>query len=118
MTFCMVYVSDAFVGYLVQCALCGVDASKSTETAAKSRFVGNFHFGIAAGCRSVDCRRNAIHVEFDVRPLLVPKNNDCNFPPRKILLVAHILVRRQEQLKTSFFGLSKQLTVLEFVPPI
>ena len=47
-------------------------------------------------------------------PLLVAEHHDGNRAPRKILLVAHVLVRGQKNLVTSFFGSLQQVTILEF----
>lgn len=83
---------------------------------AKSVLVRDFDFLIAASDRRIHRRHNFVKMEFDVRPLLVAEDDDGNFTLRKILLVAHVLIRGQEQFITGFFSLAEQVAVLEFVP--
>ena len=45
--------------------------------------VGDVHFRIAARDCRIYGRHNAIQIELDVRPLLVPENNDGDLSPRK-----------------------------------
>ena len=52
----------------------------------------------------------------DIRPLLISEHNNGDSSPGKILLVADILIRGQQQVVAAVFGLPKQLTILELVP--
>jgi hypothetical protein len=59
--------------------------------------VGNFNFGVAARLGSVYRIDNTINMQFHVRPLLVAKYNNRNFPVRQIPLISNIFVSREQQ---------------------
>lgn len=64
----------------------------------------NLDLNIAATHRRAHCFNNALHMGTQLRPLLNPENHDGDFPVRKILLVAQILVGRQQNIEASLFG--------------
>lgn len=76
----------------------------------------DFDFHIAARNGGIYYRNNPVKMESDVWPLLIAKNDDGNPAGGKILLVANVLVGRQQQFIARFLSLTQQLAVLEFVP--
>jgi hypothetical protein len=50
------------------------------------------------------------------RPLLEAENHDRDFAAHQILLVAHVLVRRQQHVKAVRFRGHEQFAILEPVP--
>ena len=86
------------------------------KTLGKLVFVWNIDLEEAARQCRVHRRDDPRKMEFDIRPLLVPQNNDGNFAAGEILLIANVFVGRQQQFKTGFLCLTEQLAVLEFVP--
>ncbi len=78
--------------------------------------MGNFDFEIAARGGRIHNLKNSLKMEFDVGPLLVSENHNGNLAPGQILLVANVLVRRQEQIVASLFSFSPLLTILKFMP--
>jgi hypothetical protein len=48
--------------------------------------------------------------------LLVGKNNQCNFPARKVLLVSDVFVGAQKHFVPGLLGLLNQLAVFQLVP--
>ena len=78
--------------------------------------VWNFDFRKAAGSRSVNRRPDTFKMKFDVRPLLVAQHNNRNPTPGKVLLITDVLIRRQKQFVTRFFGPLQQFTIPELMP--
>jgi hypothetical protein len=55
---------------------------------------GNIDLDITSKGGGVDRFDNTLHVWVQLRPLLAPKNHNCDFSAREVLLIANILVRR------------------------
>jgi hypothetical protein len=64
----------------------------------------NVDLSIAAQRGAIDSINNALNVGAQLRPLLTTENHDGDFSSRKILLVAQILIRGQQDIKTGRFG--------------
>ena len=52
----------------------------------------------------VDSVNNALNVRAELRPLLTAKNDDDDFPAHKVLLIAQILIRGQQNIEPGSFG--------------
>jgi hypothetical protein len=61
---------------------------------------GNVHFGVAARCCGVHGGNDPFNVSAQGRPLLVSENDESDSPARQVLLVANVLVGRQQNVKT------------------
>ena len=57
-----------------------------------------------------------LDMRLKTRPLLEAENHDCNLAARKILLIAHVLVGRQQDLEACVLGHSQEVAVLQRVP--
>jgi hypothetical protein len=76
----------------------------------------NIHLSEAARGRRVFCGHDTRAVRLKGWPLLKPDDDDRNGPAGHILLIPHVLVGGQEDLKASVLGHGQQLTVLQRVP--
>jgi len=63
----------------------------------------DFDFGIAAGCGCLNSFYDSLEVDPKLWPLLPAEYHDCDFSAGEILLVAQVLVRGQQKLKTGLF---------------
>jgi hypothetical protein len=72
---------------------------------------GNFHLGIAAGGGGIHGGNDPVKVLPHKPPRRVAKNNDGDSPTGKVLLIAHVLVGRQQQIEAGAIGQLKQLSV-------
>ena len=70
--------------------------------------VRDFHVGKAAGCGPIHRIDNALDPGFNVRPLLLAKNNHGNFSVRKVLLITHVLVGGQKDVEPGLFRCREQ----------
>ena len=52
------------------------------------------------------------------RLLLQSQNDNRDSPPRKVLLIPHIPVGREQQVEARFFGCSKQVSIAEHRPTL
>jgi hypothetical protein len=65
---------------------------------------GNIDSDMTSKGGGVDRFDNTLHVRAQLRPLLAPKNHNCDFSSREILLIANMFVRRQEHIEAGVFG--------------
>jgi hypothetical protein len=70
----------------------------------------------AAGRGRVHCYDNLRNVRFDEAPSPLTQYNNRDLPAREILLVAEILVRRNQHLEPRGLGLIQQLAVSQLFP--
>ena len=78
----------------------------------------DFHFGIAARCGCMNSFYDTLDVKTKFWPLLLAEYHDCDFPAGKILLVPHVLVSGQQDVKTGLFCSRQQVAIPERIPAL
>jgi hypothetical protein len=76
----------------------------------------DFNFGIAARRRGVDCGNNLRHMRFDDGPAPFAQNDNRDLAAGKVLLIADIAVRGNDDLEPCGFGYSQKFAVSQSVP--
>lgn len=76
---------------------------------------GDIQFGEAAGRDRADGFGNLVHIGLEVGPLRVAQNNDGDLATLQVLLIAHVLALRHQQVEPGFFRCAQQRAVGEFV---
>ena len=71
----------------------------------------NFHLSVTAGCGGVHGSRDFVEMPPNQPPRRIAKNDRSDFPARKILLIAHVLVSRKEHVKTGLFSGRQQSAI-------
>jgi hypothetical protein len=64
---------------------------------------GYVNLNIAAGCGRIDRFNDALNVGAKSRPLLLAENHNRDRTDRKVLLITHVLVRCQQDVKSRLF---------------
>jgi hypothetical protein len=75
-------------------------------------------FEITPRFDSLDCLHNTLNMRTKAWPLLQPQNNYGNLAARKILLITHILVGRQQHVEASRFRDRQQFAILKGRPTL
>jgi hypothetical protein len=57
-------------------------------------------------------------VRFELRPLLLSQDNNCDTTACEILLVTHILIGRQQYVEPGSLCCSQQIAIAELVPTL
>jgi hypothetical protein len=78
----------------------------------------NFDLGIAAGRGCLNSFYDTLDVDPKLGPLLPAEYHDCDFSAGKILLVAQVLVRGQQNLETGLFRGRQQIAIAESIPAL
>ena len=76
----------------------------------------NFYFDKTARCCGVDRGDNPIYVKAQDGPLLIANHDERDLAAFEVLLEAHVLVGRQEQLKSLRFGYGDKVAIREPIP--
>ena len=73
--------------------------------------------GIATGLCQIDGLHHQPNMGAEAWPLLLAENNDRNFPLRQVLLVANVLVGRQQHVEAGRFSGRKRSPFLSVSQP-
>src|ERR1700678_2069666 len=78
---------------------------------------GKLNLCITSGQRTSESR-NPLNKRTKAGPLLQTKDHHRNSPPRKVLLIAHVLVGGQQDIESFRLSSRQQLTILELFPAL
>jgi hypothetical protein len=79
-------------------------------------FERNPHFHVAARCCCIHRKNDAVDIILQNPPLRVADYEDGNFAARKVLLVAHVFVRRHKHLESCRLRSIEKVAVHQAVP--